>query len=380
MEWRNAMRPIIWTLKLGMLVWLLAGLGVCFAAGPAEAAPELQKVHILMVFDTNDPRLKKSLEHDETRMRETWKRTIPEGRYTLKVLRGEEATASRILNYYRDLKTGPGEGLVFFYGGHGAIDPGSKEHFFDLVKRPALLRSVLRKAMEAKRADLVVLLSDCCSSPQEFRAKVPSEGPFDNERAIRIHPTVRCLLFQARGTVDVTAATDNAAWSDNLRGGLFTRSVARMFTTPVRSLDSNRDGFVSWSEFSRQLTRETEILFRYWRKDMIARGERIDEHKQVPRLFPQTYAVVGIENAQMIPLTYRFRWAGQTETVEVRLQPKERRAHYLRLPGEKATPPQFLTRIGKGPEQAVPASRWTGVGTPMFADTDSQFTIEPEGK
>ena len=77
-------------------------------------------------------------------------------------------------------------------------------------------------------------------------------GPGVPARAL--HPTVRCLFFQARGTVDITAATDNASWSDNKKGGLFTRSLARLVElTPLRELDKDRDGVVTWSEFFPQL-------------------------------------------------------------------------------------------------------------------------------
>src|SRR5262245_8920017 len=186
------------------------------AAVPAErpSAAELKKLHILMVFDTRASDLAKSVRVDEWRMRLLWKETIPSGRYTLTTLSGAKVTKEGILAHYKNLRLGPNDGVLFYYAGHAATDVKTGKHYFDLAGDNPLFRKDLVKSMEATRAGLVVLLTDCCSTPREIMRKDGFDDLGENlalgrGEATRLHPTVRQLLFLARGTVDVTAATDN---------------------------------------------------------------------------------------------------------------------------------------------------------------------------
>jgi hypothetical protein len=257
--------------------------------GPAAAeAPELRKLHVLMVIDTHDKDLAPSVQLDRRRVRWLLRQTIPSGRYTLTTLEGPDATRANILAHYRTHPAGRDDGLVFYYAGHGARDKYTDRAYLNLGRGGPLLRDELARAMEMKRTGLVMLLTDCCSSPESLReAMLASRGvtaaPPGPAKAL--HPTVRALLFQARGTIDVTAATDNASWGDPMKGGLFTRSLCRMLTVPVRDLDANGDGAVTWAEFFPQLRDETQSLFGSWRKEMVARGEKVDERRQVPLAF-----------------------------------------------------------------------------------------------
>jgi hypothetical protein len=333
------------------LAWVLCTGGS--GARLTAAAPELKKVHILMVFDTSDPRLGKSLEIDQQRLLYLWKSTIPLSRHTLKVLEGSAVNRERILAYYRDLKVDPDEGLVFVYGGHGAIDRKTGQHFLQLTRGKPLVRSDLRKAMEAKKASLVVLLTDCCSTASTLdAADLKDDAPRSRGLSREMHPTVRCLLFQARGTVDVTAAKDNAAWSDRVRGGLFTRSLCLLMQSPPRALDTDGDGFVSWREFFPQLRRETVSLFGAWKKDWESRGESIDARTQQPFAFhlgkdigviraagaELESAAVRLRNSTREVVSYRFRWKGEARWSPGKLKAGETRSHSLPVEGGKALP------------------------------------------
>lgn len=284
------------------------------------------------------------------------------------MLEGDRATKEEILAYYEKLRVAPNEGLVFYFAGHGARDEKTEKHFFDLRKGSPLLREDLTRAMEAKKAGLVLLLTDCCSTPQEFKDEklFNDRGPGDPP-ATRLHPTVRCLLFRARGTVDITAATDNASWSDNLEGGIFTRSVSRMLRQPIKVLDLNKDDFVSWREFYPQLRDETLSLFGDWRRKMIARGERVDERKQVPHAYAvgKVYAVVGILNATKNPLQYRCRWPGSEEWTNVTLAPGEKKVHSLPLTQPAATLPSLETKFEfLATPRPLASLEYTGAGEP----------------
>src|SRR5581483_5239802 len=103
--------------------------------------------------------------------------------------------------------------------------------------------------MESKHAGLVILLTDCCSNryPLPKRSTQPApEMSSDSGKGPTLSPVLRCLLFQHRGVVDITAATRSAAYGDDLRGGLFTRSLNKTLTRPVTELARSADGFVSW--------------------------------------------------------------------------------------------------------------------------------------
>jgi len=365
------MRQFSSTIGLLVLGGLLAAPGALSAAGT-----ELTKLHILMVFDTNAKELANSLYLDEQRLVELWEDTIPGDRYQLTVLRGKDANKASILRYYRGLQVARGEGLVYYYGGHGATDKRTGEHFFELSTRTPLYRREVVQAMEAKKADLVVVLSDCCSTPKLPRGK---EGIKKRSLpAQSLHPTVRSLLFTARGTVDVTAATDNASWGDNQDGGLFTRSLSAGMQKPPSELDADRDGTVSWEEFFPRLQKDTKKLFDEWRKKMIARGEDIDGRNQVPHAFRRRLAVIGIENATARPLEYRVRWPGQ-EWTEVSLKPGERQVHRLVLSDREEGLPKLEAKFRgvKNPKQ-LPAGDWTGLGEP--GEPEKTYRIRPRQK
>lgn len=368
----------VWTLALSLL---LAGAGLFQGTRVAAATPpEVKRLHILMVFDTEAADLKLSLQVDERRMRRLWLETIPASRYTLTVLKGKQVTRKEVLAHYEKAKVGPGDGLLFYYAGHGAVDRKTREHHFDLMGDKALSRKDVLRAMEAKKADLVVMLTDCCSTPQVVQGNLATPKGVPSP-ATKIHPTVRDLLFRTRGTVDVTAASDNASWSDNNRGGLFTRSLDRMFREEVGTLDGNRDGMVTWREFFPQLRDETRSLFGAWRKEMVARGEKVDERTQRPRAFAlgRLLGVVGIENATRGPLNYRWRWAGQDQWNEVTLPMGEKRLHSFPINDPESPLPQLETRFdGIRKASMLRPVEWTGSGEP--ADLVRYYRIRSRAK
>lgn len=360
------------------------------ADAPRQPAPppELKKLHILMVFDTNDERLASSLLIDEKRLGRLWASTIPATRHTARVLTGKEVTATAIMDHYRKLKLGQDEGVLFFYGGHGAADP-KKGNYLDLQAGKPLIRSDLRRAMEATGAGLVLILTDCCSTP----VKLPTK----RERALpqpvspeRIAPTVRCLLFQARGTVDVTAATGNASWSDSERGGLFTRALVALLGKPVTALDRNKDGFVTWQEAFPVLQRDTEVLFDGWLRDLRASKIATAAKSQRPHAFllgkrlaseSQAHAVLSVENATGEAMTYRYRWAGQTAWQSQSLGKGERHLHALPLKDD-ASPPELEAQFeGIRAVQRLKSRRWVGKAEPQLDDArQAHYRIRPRSK
>jgi hypothetical protein len=314
-------------------LWLAAEVG-------SAPAPELQKLHALLVVDTQ-ANLGESVLVDGDRMKQLLQTGIPKERLYVTVLAGKDVTASKIVAYYRNLKVSQSDVLLFYYTGHGATHT-EKGHFlaFQDGKIPGLLRADLRTIMQEKQAGLTVLLTDCCST----RIKV--EGKTNDRKlagappaAKELNPLFRNLLFQHRGVVDITAASGNFAFADNRDGGLFTRALGNVLL-PKQSLpyDGNKDGFVSWKEFFPSLRQETENISAQWIKDFRQQPQKtelkIDQKTQRPQAFELTEATTAppsltIRNVSTGPLRYQFRWGGEGAFESAVLKTQEARTHTL---------------------------------------------------
>src|SRR4051812_19046044 len=99
---------------------LLLALVALTAAAQGPGA-ELKRLRVLIVMDTLSD-LEDSLVIDRSRVRGLIEGNTPKGRATIDVLDGKKATADHVLKALRDLKAGPDEGLLVYFGGHGAID------------------------------------------------------------------------------------------------------------------------------------------------------------------------------------------------------------------------------------------------------------------
>jgi hypothetical protein len=349
-------------------------------ASSSAAPEELKKLHIVMVFDNDDKVLGDSLAIDIWRMKLFVQSSFPADRHSLdKIFTGSRVTRDNILGYIKGMKVKPSEGILFFYGGHGELDR-QKGHLLKLTHGKKLSRDELRQALEAKKAGLVVLLTDCCSNlsraePRESQVEGRGSSPVREPR--KLSPTIRQLFFQARGIVDVTAATEDASWCDYEKGGIFTRSLCRLLSRDLKELDVNRRGHITWQDFFPQLQRETELSFASWSKEMRARGEeRISSRTQKPFAYrlgdssgEDVYAVVGFENAMPRPLRYEYRWSDRDPWQKVELAPEEKKLHFVKLSGSDPAVPKVQFRspsVKKGKEQKLPSERWAGRGEPKY--------------
>jgi len=245
---------------------LLACVAAALMAPHAVQAQDLTKLRVLAVIDS-DSDLKKSVEKDQSTVVTTLCRGIPSKMFDLTVLAGEDATRDNIIDHYRKLRTNKSEALLFYFAGHGATDP---EHGHYLAMQAgSMWRSEVRQAMERANAGLVVLLTDCCSNLVPATAKVN----FPYYTAEKLNPMYRCLFFQHRGVVDITAASNDAAYCDDSRGGFFTWTFGNSIIQRRENLDDNRDGFLTWSEFFNVVQRDTQRLDRRQRPHAFSLGE-----------------------------------------------------------------------------------------------------------
>ncbi|HKI35994.1 MAG TPA: caspase family protein [Gemmataceae bacterium] len=364
-------------------VSLLALLPVARAEDPDPPGPrELKTLRALLVLDTNS-NLAASIEHDRKNMKVLLEEYVPAERRRIDYLEGAKVTREQVLKYYRDLKAGPDEALLFFYAGHGAIDANGA-HVFQpqMGKTPALTRGEVRKAMEQKGAGLVLLLTDCCSTRIRGWPKAKTREP---RTKVEMHPVLRCLFFQHRGTVDVTAAEDGmGSYGDEHHGGVFTSALVTLLEGDLKPLDTNRDKFVSWKEFFPLLSRETEREFKGFAARARANNELVEQSTQRPRYFTlaepaakgpdadasKTYAVVSLRNDSGKPVRYRYRWSGEKEWKEGTIPEQGRVVHELAV-AEGAKVPDFEIEAGANSESGkatLKPAKWTGKGRPSYKD------------
>lgn len=303
----------------------ILGLLLTIATGATSAAPpvELRKVHALLVIDTLSG-LGDSVRVDGERVERLLHNNLPRDRAEIRVLTGKDVTADAILAYYRNLQVGHADSLFFYYAGHGATDP-RQGHFLalqELNARP-LLRGDLLRAMQAHQPGLVVLLTDCCSTRYKLHSKLRRLSE-ELGAAPTIQPVLRCLLYQARGVVDITASSGNASFGDDHDGGIFTRAFDNLVNQGVAPLDADHDGLVTWSEFFARLQVETEGTFIDWAKRQRALGEEVGQTSQKP----QAFALAGGEQAITLrnetpdPRRYQFRWTGQVDWKDGTIPPR----------------------------------------------------------
>jgi hypothetical protein len=275
------------------LLLALAGVAGQPSASAQPPAPDLKKLRVLLVIDS-DSDIGKSVSIDQASMEGVLADGIPRDRYEVSVFSGAKANPREVLAYFRKVPKSPDEGLLFFYAGHGATR-GDKHTL--TMRAGELARADLLAAMKQKNPNsqlepgLVVVLTDCCStvvpaerSPSRLRDLAAATGDLDEVKTIR--PVLRCLLFQHRGVVDITAATADASMGDDEGGGYFTRSLRKQLAKKnLDGLDDDRDGFLTWKEFFPKVRDETDKVCQKYASDVRARGGRPLIEKQVPLAF-----------------------------------------------------------------------------------------------
>ncbi len=318
-------------------------------AGLAAPPPELRKVHALLVIDTLSG-LGESVKVDGERIDHLLSERIPADRIEIRVLTGKDVNADGILAYYRNLQADRNDAIFFYYAGHGATDP-RQGHFLavqDLASKP-LIRSELRKAMLQHHPALTVIMTDCCSNvvPLGKTRRVL----IDNGNAQTLDPLLRCLLFQLRGLVDITAASGNASFGDDHEGGIFTRTFGGLIEKGIDGSDTDGDGFVSWNEFFKRLQTSTASVFVTWADKQRARGEDVDQSSQKPMAFSlggkTELRAVLIRNGRSESIIYEFRWSGRSSWSNGRIAPGGHAEHTV--PADLSDPePSLEVRFAEG--------------------------------
>jgi hypothetical protein len=267
-------------------------MALCAPAEPARAEaprqwPELKKIHVLLVIDTNSD-IRDYVAPDEATMKEIFFGGVPADRHDLKVLKGDDATPDGIIEYYRRLRAGQDEGLVYYYSGHGAtIKDQVLALGFNRDRGQAgqqLRRQTLISAMRQKNAGLIVVFTDCCTTQVTAGRQEPTLGAGPPpEGARELNPVMRCLFVQHRGIVDITAATNAASVGYKDVGGAFTLVLNELLVNAeVKRFNASGD-FVTWKEFFEPLRDRTNNLVSTLARKAGAAGHEVKTDTQVPQ-------------------------------------------------------------------------------------------------
>jgi hypothetical protein len=254
-------------------------------AGIARAQPEASRVRILLLSDRsgNDQERKRraiTLNRLRSVLRKTLRKQGLGRRYTIDVFADGRLTPQRVLNYYRNLRTGPSEALVFYANAHGGTKP-QRGLALSLGGKP-LFRADLRVAMTRKRPRLAVILTDTCAGLPGRRApnvKVSPSKRLPRRPGNGDGRVLRQLFFQHQGVVQINAAKKGySSWGNTKVGDYFTLALGNLMEQPISRFDRNKDGFVEWWEFypvlngeARRVSREHGI---YQPASAVALGRR----------------------------------------------------------------------------------------------------------
>lgn len=366
------------------------------AAAPVAAADPPRKLHVLLAIDDTAGDLRNSVLIDQSRIERLLKANVPADRLALHTLGGTRLTSAKVLEHYAALKVAPGDALLFFYAGHGSKDP-DKGYAFEpqLRKVPPIYRSDVREAMKRTKAGLVVILSDCCSTPSRLAGK-PFFGdtrPVTPESGTGMHPTLEHLFFSHKGVVDVTAAADGeSSWGDARDGGIFTRTLAAKLLCRPDDLDTNGDKLVTWAEFFPRLRKDSEGTYKTWAAKMRGLGDPIDQPNQRPQAFSlgevleggapkparevTVYAVVCLANESGGELKFKYRFTGQDAWQSATIPPGKR-GEYSAPRGKAAELPRFEIQLeGNKSAAELETDAWSGVTTPPRGAAGKEYPIQ----
>ncbi len=356
-------------------------------AAPARTnpLPELKKLHVLLAIDTSSA-LADSVDVDRHNMETVLRKHIPRERLELAVLQGEQLTRDAILRHYRNLKYGSEDGVLFFYAGHGKIDEMKQPYFAPQCAQGAHDHAGRGAASHGGEETRTHRHSERLLQHREAgenHARVPPKQRALAPEAATPHPVSRCLFFQHRGIVDITAAQEGtASFGHFRRGGIFTQALVKVLDSDFKDLDLNKDHFVSWKEFAEVLTRKTEDLFDQLceqTRERLKWDIKKEQKTQRPHIYslaeqgvgPQTFAVVSLVNRTGTPMRLRYRWSSMKEWQELRLEKDGKRVLDLAIKPDvedSALPRLEIEPIGERGGTRISARKWSGSGKPQYKD------------
>ena len=261
------------------------------------SADERDFLHVVLVGDTADPTIGGSVSHD-LEMLTYLLSNLPPTKCSVKVLSGDEASPSTVVDSINQLEVRPNDALLVYYSGHGVYTEG-QGHVLTMGNGD-LTRDELRKTVLAKKPALSVIITDSCSVyyPEALRAGAPLLNV----------AFLRYLFYRQKGVVDVSSSAEGEVAYCTESGGLFTKELINMFYRSNDDLDSNQDGVPSWGEVLAYLqqaltpTNKGGVPYsEHIRKDLLTKGFQVlgeppqlevpVQHPSAVRSLPQSFPV-----------------------------------------------------------------------------------------
>jgi hypothetical protein len=241
------------------------------------------RVHVLLVGDTNDPKIGQSAAVDLDNLASLFHELVPDRQLQMQILRGDDVNKANILRTINTFRPAVDDAFVFIWSGHGAYNNGG--HYFCLAGGDGLHRADIVTAMRRLGPRLVVVLSGSCnevsqSSVQRVYRPHVCVYPVIDDKPQSILPIAEALFLKPRGTVDINGASEGELAFGNSQRGC-------SFIYPLKNyLRENSGQRVSWQTLVGDITpRVQEMWDEAYPKGYIHEITQKTYTKQTPRVW-----------------------------------------------------------------------------------------------
>jgi S1-C subfamily serine protease len=189
-------------------VFVAGSIAALLARAPAHAETV---IHLIVVADTLDPKIGKSVEVDMQMIEGAFRRQVlGDARLKIDAVGREACRPDQILQRIAAVKLQPEDALVFFFSGHGAHDDQQEQYFkFPRLGPDMILtRKQVRAAIKARGCRLGVLLTDCCNNMSIIpkRPLFPTAQMPMSARGSVFSALFQSLFVDTTGFVDLTSS------------------------------------------------------------------------------------------------------------------------------------------------------------------------------
>lgn len=253
-------------------------------------------LHILLIGDTNDGAIGRSVEIDLRAMRGYFEDAFPKQRLSIHTIKGRDTNPKYILNFASRIKTNADDAVLCYYSGHGGYNSkiprrpnelscrwNGRKHFFDLQNRKKLYRSELLDSFIKRKSKprLTVLITDCCNVKNDFGEPMASPSMMTPPE----NPIIQKLFFEHRGWVDINSSRpDQASVGDSVTGGLFTSHLLSLFREyEISGASGGKFVAPDWPTLFYDVRKHTNTSYENYVK-LVGR-HRVAQHTQIPYMF-----------------------------------------------------------------------------------------------
>ena len=250
-----------------------------FAVPQAES-----RIHVLLVGDTNDPKIGPSAAVDLDNLASLFRELVPDPQQLqMQILRGDDVNKANILRTINIFRPAADDAFVFIWTGHGAYN--NVGHYFCLPGGDGLYRADVVTAMRLLGPRLVVVLSGSCNEVSQAAVQRVYRPhiciyPVIDDKPQRISPIAEELFLKPRGIVDINGASEGELAFGNSQRGC-------SFIYPLRNyLRENSGRRISWQTLVSDVTPRVQALWdETYPKGYVHEVTQKTYTKQTPRVW-----------------------------------------------------------------------------------------------